>query len=451
LPAVAVVGTMPTMTGGSDDARTPRDEPNAVDAAWDELIGESDEDDGDSGHADARPVSGSHAAAGPNHRADPNDEMARLMDGEAPKLPTFDEREPTPAAPTPVTPQVAEPTPVTPQATAPTPVKPQAAAPTPAVVLPHEPPARSSRASADDHEPSPKKATTAGAGEPPLAARDRSSRPSLRVVEGAPASARPQGADDRGARASGAADPPVPGPPEPAQARGLPWAWIGLGAVALGAIAYFASRDGAPPSRVEHAGAQAPPQGSARDLPPPPVGSTTRSEGDSSGDAADGTADAGDTGEPRPTTPRAGDPREPPPDTPPEIAAVFRRLPVGPADRPPVGGVGATGIHVDHIAMGSETQGAVCRGRTNDFSVSGGDRAAVCVRVVHPREKEELQVLWQKHGGSTRRSKMVVLPMHAYRTRGYLVLRSEYIGDWTVRILSTDGVELARHDFTVVP
>ena len=60
-------------------------------------------------------------------------------------------------------------------------------------------------------------------------------------------------------------------------------------------------------------------------------------------------------------------------------------------------------------------------------------------------------MLWQKHGGSTRRSKMVVLPMHAYRTRGILVLRSEYIGDWTVRILSSDGVELARHEFTVVP
>jgi hypothetical protein len=83
--------------------------------------------------------------------------------------------------------------------------------------------------------------------------------------------------------------------------------------------------------------------------------------------------------------------------------------------------------------------------------VSAGDRAGVCVRVVHAREKEELQVLWQKHGGSTRRSKMVVLPMHAYRTRGYLVLRSEYIGDWTVRILSADDVELARHEFTVVP
>jgi hypothetical protein len=146
-----------------------------------------------------------------------------------------------------------------------------------------------------------------------------------------------------------------------------------------------------------------------------------------------------------------GDPREPPPGTPPEIAAVFRRLPVGPADRPPVGGIGATGIHIDHIAMGSETHGATCTGRTNDFSVSGGDRAGVCVRVVHTREKEELQVLWQKHGGSTRRSKMVVLSMHAYRTRGYLVLRNEYIGDWTVRILSSDGVELARHDFTVVP
>jgi hypothetical protein len=443
------------MTGGSGDARSPRDGRNSVDAAWDELIGESDEDHGDSGRGDARPVTGSHAAAA--GRPDADDEMARLMGGETPKLPTLppdtaelkldvpedlDAQEPKVGARE--EPIVAA-------------SKPEVAR-APSVAGPPE------REAARASVVAPPKAVgteQARSDAPPKAAvvreeaapQARSSRPSLRVVEVVPAPASTSRGDDRAARASRPAEP-APAVDDAEPTRSVPWAWIGLGALALGAVAYFATREDTPSSGRERAPAapavertpQEPVQADPDASRPTPAEATA---GDAGSD--DGAADSGDTGEAKPPTPRSKDPREPPPGTPPEIAAVFRRLPVGPADRPPVGGIGATGIHVDHIAMGVETPGAMCRGRSNDFSVSAGDRPGVCVRVVHPREKEELQVLWQKHGGSTRRSKMVVLPMHAYRTRGYLVLRNEYIGDWTVRILSSDGVELARHDFTVVP
>lgn len=393
---------MPTMTGGSDDARAPHEGRATVDAAWDELLGESDEDE-DSGQPDAPPVTDGHATTSVR-RPDADDEMARLMGGETPKLPPILEEEPKLEEP-----PVAREMPT--------------AAPSKTVVA-HEEPTKA-----------------------------RASRPSLKMIEVAPVPAQPHAADERAARASRPVEP-AKAASEPERAKGLPWAWIGLGAIALGAVAYFATRDGAPSSGRDHPSVASPSEGGPREPVKASSDASTPTGGDTSGGNA-GTdldsADSGDTEGAPSSTSRKGDPREPPPGTPPEIAAVFRRLPVGPADRPPVGGIGATGIHIDHIAMGSVTQGATCRGREDDFSVSAGDRAGVCVRVVHPREKEELQVLWQKHEGSTRRSKMVVLPMHAYRTRGVLVLRSEYIGDWTVRILSSDGVELARHDFTVVP
>jgi hypothetical protein len=146
----------------------------------------------------------------------------------------------------------------------------------------------------------------------------------------------------------------------------------------------------------------------------------------------------------------SGDPRAVPPDTPPANASAFRKLPVSPADLAPVGAVGNNGVHVDRIAMGAKFEKSRCEGRGDAFSAARDDRINVCFRVVHPRQKEELVVLWQKDGGTMRRGKVVVKPAHAYRTRAYLILRREYVGTWKVRILDQDGVELASHPFKVV-
>jgi hypothetical protein len=142
--------------------------------------------------------------------------------------------------------------------------------------------------------------------------------------------------------------------------------------------------------------------------------------------------------------------RLPPAGTAPEYAEAFRRLPVGPGDGPPVGGVGKGGTHIDQISLGSAYGRGGCEGKLDDFSVSERDRVNVCVRVVHPREKEELVVLWQKDGDTIRRGKLTIVPQHAYRTRAYLMLRGHYVGQWVVRIFSRDGVELAAHEFQVV-
>jgi DUF2914 family protein len=154
-----------------------------------------------------------------------------------------------------------------------------------------------------------------------------------------------------------------------------------------------------------------------------------------------------------PTPAKPGtDPRTPPPGTPPEVAAVFVRLPVSPADLPPVGGVGATGLHVDRIEISASYDKTFCGGVAQRFSLAATSVVNVCLRAVHPRQEETVSIVWQKNDGSSaRRGKIAIKPLHAYRTRAYLVLRKEYVGDWTVRIQSADGVELASHAFTITP
>jgi hypothetical protein len=145
----------------------------------------------------------------------------------------------------------------------------------------------------------------------------------------------------------------------------------------------------------------------------------------------------------------AGDPRTPPPGTPAAIARVFQRLPVTIHDGPPLGGIGATGIHVDKIWLGTRYEKDGCADESADFSLTRDSQVNVCFRVVHSREEEAVGVEWNKDGAPFRRQTVNIPDHHAYRTRTYLVLRREYIGAWQVRVLSADGVVLASVDFTV--
>lgn len=142
--------------------------------------------------------------------------------------------------------------------------------------------------------------------------------------------------------------------------------------------------------------------------------------------------------------------RDPPPGTLPEAEKAFRELPASPADLPPVGGIGRSGIHVDRISTGAAYERGHCQQAKTTYSISARERVNVCIRVVHPREKEDVVIYWEKDGGTMRRSQIPIVPMHAYRTRAYLALRQEYVGHWTVRVQSSDGVELAQESFSVV-
>ncbi len=145
----------------------------------------------------------------------------------------------------------------------------------------------------------------------------------------------------------------------------------------------------------------------------------------------------------------AGDPRAVPPGTPAAIARVFQRLPVAIHDGPPLGGIGASGIHVDKIWLGSRYERDGCADEAASFSLARDNNVNVCFRVVHSREEESVEVEWIKDGAPFRRRAVNIPDLHAYRSRAYLVLRREYIGAWQARVLSADGVTLASVDFTV--
>lgn len=159
------------------------------------------------------------------------------------------------------------------------------------------------------------------------------------------------------------------------------------------------------------------------------------------------------TADEEPETPdeaRAAGPRTVPSGTPPAIARVFERLPVGIHDEPPVGAIGASGIHVDKIWVGQAYEREGCTGEAEKFSLAKHGAVNVCFRVVHSRVEESVDVLWEKDGELFRRRAMQIPELHAYRTRAYLVLRREYIGSWKARVVSVDGIELAAASFVVV-
>ena len=120
-------------------------------------------------------------------------------------------------------------------------------------------------------------------------------------------------------------------------------------------------------------------------------------------------------------------------------------------DGPPLGAIGATGIHVDKIWLGTTYEKDDCANETASFSLARDTQVNVCFRVVHSREEESVEVEWVKDGAPFRRRGVNIPDIHAYRSRAYLVLRGEYLGAWQARVLSADGMVLASVDFSVTP
>lgn len=139
-----------------------------------------------------------------------------------------------------------------------------------------------------------------------------------------------------------------------------------------------------------------------------------------------------------------------PPGTSEQHAKALRKLPHASDDRPPLGGIGPKGMHVDRIAMGTGYDDGACTGPAGKFSVRDDDFANVCFRVVHLRTRQKVIVRWERNGELVRRTFVTIDDSHAYRTRAVLPLRRSYRGEWTARIMSVDGVELASQSFQVL-
>jgi hypothetical protein len=130
-------------------------------------------------------------------------------------------------------------------------------------------------------------------------------------------------------------------------------------------------------------------------------------------------------------------------------ADAFRNLPHGRGDGRPMGGIGGEGVHVDHLALGARYRNGTCTGASDGFSTARHDKIHACIRVVHRRVGQRVAVRWERDGHLVRRQWLWIPASHAFRTRASMPVRTRFRGNWTVRVLSDDGVELAAHDFVV--
>ena len=140
-----------------------------------------------------------------------------------------------------------------------------------------------------------------------------------------------------------------------------------------------------------------------------------------------------------------------PPGSPSAGVAALRKLPKGARDRPPLEGVGVSGIHIDRLDLGSSYDSGACQGSNRSYSADGIKTVHVCFRAVHRRQTERVLVKWSKNGRLVRRAWVVIPAAHAYRTRAGLRLRDSHVGAWSVTVESSDGVVLGRGDFKVTP
>ncbi|MCX4247530.1 DUF2914 domain-containing protein [Paraliomyxa miuraensis] len=164
-----------------------------------------------------------------------------------------------------------------------------------------------------------------------------------------------------------------------------------------------------------------------------------------------GASSFSDTAEEDEPPPEPAVQRSVPPGTDEDNAKALLKLPHAASDRPPLGGIGPMGMHVDRIAMGTEYEDGSCMGPTGKFSARDDDFANLCFRVVHPRTRQKVIVRWERGGKLVRRTFVTIDDSHAYRTRAVLPLRRRYRGEWTARVVSAeDGVELASQTFQVL-
>ena len=138
-----------------------------------------------------------------------------------------------------------------------------------------------------------------------------------------------------------------------------------------------------------------------------------------------------------------------PAQTPAAHLAAFTRLPVAKRDKAPIGGVGATGIHLDELEVGKGWASSRCQDLGDRFDVGVDERVSVCFRVEHPRVEETLSLEWARGGELRQVIRIGVAQTHAHLTRAWLPVTAGRAGDWTATVKSEDGSTLGQVAFTI--
>jgi hypothetical protein len=124
-------------------------------------------------------------------------------------------------------------------------------------------------------------------------------------------------------------------------------------------------------------------------------------------------------------------------------------MPVSKLDKPAIGGMGASGIHLDELAVGKGWASHRCEQLDSRFEVKTDDRVNVCFRVVHPRVAETVTVEWAREGKVRQSIDVSVQPTHRYLTRAWLPVTAGRAGEWTATVKSEDGSVLGSIEFEI--
>lgn len=135
--------------------------------------------------------------------------------------------------------------------------------------------------------------------------------------------------------------------------------------------------------------------------------------------------------------------------TPEEHVAAFINLPLSKRDKPLVGGVGASGIHLDELMVGKGWASSRCQELGARFEVDVDERVNLCFRVVHPRVAETVTVEWARAGKVRQSIAVNVQPTHSYLTRAWLPVGRGRAGLWTATVKSEDGSVLGQIEFEI--
>lgn len=135
--------------------------------------------------------------------------------------------------------------------------------------------------------------------------------------------------------------------------------------------------------------------------------------------------------------------------TPEEHIAAFTNLRVGSKDKQLVGGVGATGIHLDELEVGHGWASSRCEELGQSFAVGDDERVNVCFRVVHQRVDETVTLEWARDGKVRQTIDLHIQPTHAYLTRAWMPVSAGRTGEWTATVKSEDGSVLGQVAFEI--
>jgi hypothetical protein len=232
---------------------------------------------------------------------------------------------------------------------------------------------------------------------------------------------------------------PDPKSPPPA-ARRLAWP-AALAAAALIAIGVARLRPAPPPAAVEPASSAAPIPSPEPPAPPPAVAVAA----------------------PPPAAPEPAPPEPEPAPAPPPAVAAAAPPPAAPEPAPPEPEPEpapapprrpSSGLRIERILTGPTYAHYTCPEPTDHFSLHVHRRVNVCIQIgpmLAPVE-ETVNVVWERNGAFYGSTELTIPARHIpHRTRVHMAIDERRVGDWSIRVVSRKGKELARSTFQVGP